>query len=59
MVYIRVMEEEQREETDWDIFHTFLKSNKVCWWVELGREAWGVYKGNDAFINFIPEHLNV
>lgn len=58
VVYIRVMEEgtERRKQIG---IYSILKSNKVCWWVELGREAWGSDKGNDAFINFIPEHLNV
>ena len=49
MVYIRVMEEGTERRTQIGIYY-ILRSNKVCWWVESGRETWGRDKGNDAFI---------
>lgn len=49
VVYIRVMEEGTERRKQIGIYY-ILKSNKVCWWIELGRETWGRDKGNDAFI---------
>ena len=49
VVYIRVMEEGTERRKQIGICY-ILRSNKVCWWVESGRETWGRDKGNDAFI---------